>query len=396
MNLIGKYQAIAAVALLAQSCQESVLQVTDRSFRCEAAVHADSSGTDPWRLTLELVRGDADREYQVEYELDGQRSGTLLDGSGNALPHPFNADFSVSRIQTFILPTPDSGEHSVSLSVSTPDYSERHECRFDVAEDVAENEAPALEFSARADTEGSSTRLLVNIINGEMGGIYELSGIIDGSDSLPCRKVRADGGFLSATLPVLRPGSHSMTVELSDEMRSSERDIEFAEPMRYPELKLVMDAEDDYLTCYSMENPYESGITMRIIVTMKGRVTYIPDGRGGRTETAYTEETKTEEYEFVPGEAPFKLMDIWRLKEKIESKYEITHRKEWDSSNEGSWILVPDRKEFYSVYHMEIIITAEPELDGLGLTFKEQYKNTPENYWFGEYIEKQPGFYSSK
>lgn len=392
MNLIGKYQAIAAVALLAQSCQESVLQVTDRSFRCEAAVHADSSGTDPWRLTLELVRGDADREYQVEYELDGQRSWMLQDGNGNTLPHSFIADFSVSRVQTFILPSPDAGEHSVSLSVSTPDYSESHECRFD----VAENEAPALEFSARADTEGSSTRLLVNIINGEMGGIYELSGIIDGIDSLPCRKVRADGGFLSATLPVLRPGSHTMTVELSDEMRSSERDIEFAEPMRYPELKLVMDAEDDYLTCYSMENPYESGITMRIIVTMKGRVTYIPDGRGGRTETAYTEETKTEEYDFVPEEAPFKLMDIWRLKEKIESKYEITHRKEWDSSNEGSWILVPDGKEYYSVYHMDITLTAEPEIDSLGLEITEQYKKSPENYWFGEYIEKQPGFYSSK
>lgn len=392
MNLIGKYQAIAAVALLAQSCQESVLQVTDRSFRCEAAVHADSSGTDPWRLTLELVRGDADREYQVEYELDGQRSWMLQDGNGNTLPHSFIADFSVSRVQTFILPSPDSGEHSVSLSVSTPDCSESHECRFD----VAENEAPALEFSARADTEGSSTRLLVNIINGEMGSIYELSGIIDGSDSLPCRKVRADGGFLSATLPVLRPGSHTMTVELSDEMRSSERDIEFAEPMRYPELKLVMDAEDDYLTCYSMENPYESGITMRIIVTMKGRVTYIPDGRGGRTETAYTEEIKTEEYDFVPEEAPFKLMDIWRLKEKIESKYEITHRKEWDSSNEGSWILVPDGKEYYSVYHMDITLTAEPEIDSLGLEITEQYKKSPENYWFGEYIEKQPGFYSSK
>ena len=229
-----------------------------------------------------------------------------------------------------------------------------------------------------------------------MGGIYELSGIIDGIDSLPCRKVRADGGFLSATLPVLRPGSHTMTVELSDEMRSSERDIEFAEPMRYPELKLVMDAEDDYLTCYSMENPYESGITMRIIVTMKGRVTYIPDGRGGRTETAYTEEIKTEEYDFVPEEAPFKLMDIWRLKEKIESKYEITHRKEWDSSNEGSWILVPDGKEYYSVYHMDITLTAEPEIDSLGLEITEQYKKSPENYWFGEYIEKQPGFYSSK
>lgn len=382
----------AAATLLAGGCRESRLQVADHSFACEACVYADSSESVQWYLAVELVRGDADSEYEVEYSLDGLQSEMIHDTDGNTMPHSFSADFSASKVLTYTLPQLDTGRHSINLTVSTQYYSERHECRFDVAKE----EVPALEFSVRADTEGSSTRLLVNIITGEMDGVYEISGMVDGRVPIPCREVKAEAGFLSTTLPVLRPGCHILAIELSDAERCAERDIEFTEPMRYPELKITMDAEDDYLTCYSSDNPYESGITMSVTVTMKGRVTYIPYGHGGSSRTAYTTETETEEYEFVPGKAPFKLMDIWHIKEEIESKYEITYRKEWDSSSEGSWILVPDGKQYYSVYHMDITYTAEPEIDSLGLAIEEQYKVDPDSYWFGEYIERQPGFYSSK
>lgn len=385
--------------IIAVACDPPVIpndvEVTDNSFRCGLSVQF-SQDLLCHVVTVELLEGEPTKEYSLTYSLDDEivplftiKEDTFINGS--------KVDFTESRMFQLKIASMSRGEHTLTVKVTTEEYSQEMTERFEVTTE----EAYADRFICRAEVNtevGNSSVFLLNLLRGHTGRIYTMTYEIDGDEALflkdsngkIIKKVSqiqfSANGLCTFTLPALRPEEHIVKMVISDENYEFSLTVKFNEPLRYPDLKVIFDANDDYLQYRVENNPYEADLDIDIRIKMRGLCTFTND-MGYR-------DSKTMELEdffvvrTVPDEKWEWLFDLRRMVEKIRSCRELSYIEEWYDGFDGYSEIIPDKDVFYEVSSLEIIINSvTSSLDYLNITYEELYRHNPENYWFGSILK---------
>ena len=384
---------------VAVACDPPVIpeevEVTDNSFICDLSVQF-SQDLLCHVVTVELLEGDPTKEYSLTYSLDDEivslftmKEETFINGS--------KVDFSESRMFQLKIASLSRGEHSFTAKVDTDDYSQEMTEKFDVTTE----EAYADRFICRAEVNtevGKSSVFLLNLLRGHTDRIYTMTYDIDGdedlflkdSDGKIIKKVSqiqfSANGLCTFTLPALRPEEHIVKMVIADDNYEFSLTVKFTEPLRYPDLKVIFDANDDYLLYRVEKNPYEADLDLDIRVKMRGVCTFTNDMGYWDSKTMELEDFFV--VRTIPDDNWEWLFDIGRMAEKIRASRELSYREEWYDGFEGYSEVVPDRDVFYEVSSLQIFINSvTSSLDYLNITYEELYRQNPENYWFGSILK---------
>lgn len=384
---------------VAVACDPPVIpeevEVTDNSFRCGLSVQF-SQDLLCHVVTVKLLEGDPTKEYSLTYSLDDEivslftmKEETFINGS--------KVDFSESRMFQLKIASLSRGEHSFTAKVDTDEYSQEMTEKFDVTME----EAYADRFICRAEVNtevGNSSVFLLNLLRGHTDRIYTMTYDIDGdedlflkdSDGKIIKKVSqiqfSANGLCTFTLPALRPEEHIVKMVIADDNYEFSLTVKFTEPLRYPDLKVIFDANDDYLLYRVEKNPYEADLDLDIRVKMRGVCTFTNDMGYWDSKTMELEDFFV--VRTIPDDNWEWLFDIGRMAEKIRASRELSYREEWYDGFEGYSEVVPDRDVFYEVSSLQIFINSvTSSLDYLNITYEELYRQNPENYWFGSILK---------
>ena len=384
---------------VAVACDPPVIpeevEVTDNSFICDLSVQF-SQDLLCHVVTVELLEGDPTKEYSLTYSLDDEivslftmKEETFINGS--------KVDFSESRMFQLKIASLSRGEHSFAAKVDTEQYSQEMTEKFDVTTE----EAYADRFICRAEVNtevGNSSVFLLNLLRGLTDRIYTMTYDIDGdedlflkdSDGKIIKKVSqiqfSANGLCTFTLPALRPEEHIVKMVIADDNYEFSLTVKFTEPLRYPDLKVIFDANDDYLLYRVEKNPYEAYLDLDIRVKMRGVCTFTNDMGYWDSKTMELEDFFV--VRTIPDDNWEWLFDIGRMAEKIRASRELSYREEWYDGFEGYSEVVPDRDVFYEVSSLQIFINSvTSSLDYLNITYEELYRQNPENYWFGSILK---------
>ena len=385
--------------IIAVACDPPVIpndvEVTDNSFRCGLSVQF-SQDLLCHVVTVELLEGEPTKEYSLTYSLDDEivplftiKEDTFINGS--------KVDFTESRMFQLKIASMSRGEHTLTVKVTTEEYSQEMTERFEVTTE----EAYADRFICRAEVNtgvGNSSVFLLNLLRGHTDRIYTMTYEIDGDEGLFLKDSNGKiiknvsqiqfsaNGLCTFTLPALRPEEHIVKMVISDENYEFSLTVKFNEPLRYPDLKVLFDANDDYLQYRVENNPYEADLDIDIRIRMRGLCTFTND-MGYR-------DSKTMELEdffvvrTIPDDNWDWLSDLGRMAEKIRASRELSYKEVWNDGFEGFSEIVPDRDVFYEVSSLEIIINSvSSSLDYLNITYEELYRKNPEKYWFGSILK---------
>ena len=385
--------------IVAVACDPPVIpeevEVTDNSFKCDLSVQF-SQDLLCHVVTVELLEGDTTKEYSLTYSLDDEivslftmKEETFINGS--------KVDFSESRMFQLKIASLSRGEHSLTAKVDTEEYSQEMTEKFNVTTE----EAYADRFICRAEVNtevGNSSVFLLNLLRGHTDKIYTMTYDIDGDEDLflkdsngkIIKKVSqiqfSANGLCTFTLPALRPEEHIVKMVIADDNYEFSLTVKFTEPLRYPDLNVIFDANDDYLLYRVEKNPYEADLDIDIRVKMRGVCTFTNDMGYWDSKTMELEDFFV--VRTIPDDNWEWLFDIGRMAEKIRASRELSYREEWYDGFEGYSEVVPDRDVFYEVSSLQIFINSvTSSLDYLNITYEELYRQNPENYWFGSILK---------
>ena len=113
---------LATMTLVLCSCVQE-LAVIDYSFEFAADITYDSQA-DEHRLTLTRKSGAEGNQYKFVFTLDGEANVSLTDMNGMTHEGSFKDSFSEVSAKTYTLSKVAPGEHTLSLNISTPEYSQ--------------------------------------------------------------------------------------------------------------------------------------------------------------------------------------------------------------------------------------------------------------------------------
>lgn len=279
---------IGLIATLA-SCEGNGLNVEDRSFSFSAEVSYENA-SDVYRLTVSLLSGSRTDDYVFEYLVDGSPALILSDGQGREFKSGSSCSFTDGTSVSFSMPALSLGSHSIHLSVSTESFRWEEDIAFEVTM------APlSVNAEINVNKENPNSLLLVSLKEGTPGSTYSIAIDLDGE---PLEMEESDRfvdfskkPILTVTIPTIRPGSHKVTVSISDGRNSSKNDISFEEPVRFPYLDLVISHDTksgDHVLTVS-RNPYGIRIKVTSQLSVTGSCTYWLGGNGWESYPAQSE-----------------------------------------------------------------------------------------------------------
>ena len=117
-----RYLFLLCITMLSASCVHE-FAVVDYSFEFAADITYDSQ-SDEHRLTLTRKSGAEDNQYKFAFTLDGEANVSLTDMNGMTHEGSFKDSFSEVSAKTYTLSKAAPGEHTLSLDISTPEYSQ--------------------------------------------------------------------------------------------------------------------------------------------------------------------------------------------------------------------------------------------------------------------------------
>ena len=359
-----KYRLLSLFGLIMftlTSCNE-VVSVTDYSFVFSGRHHA--SGTDSF-VTVSLDEGCTQQKYNVSYVIDDDPSLVLTDDSGNELRQGASHDFGKAP-KSWRLPLLRIGEHLIVFDISGENYSQRLNVPFTVT-----SEPFSLHAEVSSDLSAGTSTLLLSLAEGIPDKEY--SGVVYIDDSAIDQK-----GFtvnfrqtpiLSIVMPLLRPGSHAIRVEIRDELGSDEVSFLYDEPLRYPDLEVEISRSPSTGKTRFMvrSNPYGLSVAVRDSLVVKGRCDYhVCSPYEDRTEnrTEYKELCDIAQLDrFVPVIGRWYDLTDTQSKETLmtsQSKANTTWSSSWSNSGEGGYeyYQVADGLSYFKVesstHHMSV------------------------------------------
>ena len=203
------------------SCVQE-LAVIDYSFEFAAEITYDSQA-DEHRLTLTRKSGAEDNQYKFAFTLDGEANVSLTDMNGMTHEGSFKDSFSEVSAKTYTLSKAAPGEHTLSLDISTPEYSQSLAVTY-LVEDFS------FDFDTKVlfDEKTKAHSLEVTLKEGAPTDTYTISFTIDNQEPRKTyQETFTDSIVKTYQLSVQEPGEHTVNLEINTGKHSQKADLPY-------------------------------------------------------------------------------------------------------------------------------------------------------------------------
>ena len=220
MKRINSILLVIMTLVLCSCVQE--LTVIDYSFEFAAEVTYDSQA-DEHRLTLTRKSGAEDNQYKFVFTLDGEANVSLTDMNGMTHEGSFKDSFSEVSAKTYTLSKAAPGEHTLSLDISTPEYSQSLAVTY-LVEDFS------FDFDTKVlfDEKTKAHSLEVTLKEGAPTDTYTISFTIDNQEPRKTyQETFTDSIVKTYQLSVQEPGEHTVNLEINTGKHSQKADLPY-------------------------------------------------------------------------------------------------------------------------------------------------------------------------
>lgn len=261
--------------------------VNDYSFLVKADIEYDREDLSHI-LFLTLMRGSRDETYTISYTVDGGHSVKLTDISGKELGASFSENFKDATVRSYGLSRTEKGSHMMKMIVSTKDYSQILEIPYAV-------DALPFAIHAEMDTSGSGSILMLTLKEGDTKTNYNATIQLDGKTIASPKVNFSSSPIYKYTLPIVRPGKHEVSVQITDTYTVEKGSVSYSEPVRHPYLDITLKYNENSGKHIAEigSNPYEISLKFVTSLTLKGQTTIAIYDSGYWGETRYETKTKT-------------------------------------------------------------------------------------------------------
>ena len=212
---------LALATLLACSCVHE-FAVTDNSFEFSAAITYDSQA-DEHRLTLTRKGGAEDNQYKIAFTLDGEANVSLTDMNGTTHEGSFTDTFTDVSAKTYVLSKVTPGEHTLSIDISTQEYSQSLAVTY-LVEDFSFDFDTEVIF----DEDSKTHSLEVTLKDGSPTDTYTIAFTIDNKEPRKTyQETFTDEVVKTYELPAQEPGEHTVNVQISTAKHSLKKDLPY-------------------------------------------------------------------------------------------------------------------------------------------------------------------------
>ena len=259
---------LAALLLVFTSCN-GVIAVTDYSFKFSGRHYAS---VDDNYISLTLEDGCPLQKYGVAYVIDSDPSLVLTDDSGSQVMSGSSHDFSKGP-KAWRLPILRIGEHEVDFTITGENFSQVLKVPFSVT-----SEPFSLHAEVSTDQSAGTSTLLLTLAQGVADRDYDGTVSIDGEEikGLDFKVNFKKTPILKLNLPLVRPGTHDVTVKLThgDQVRSAS--FRFTEPLRYPDVdvEIARSPSTGKTRLMVRSNPYSLSLAVRDSLVVRGNCKY--------------------------------------------------------------------------------------------------------------------------
>lgn len=212
---------LTLLVLLFSSCVHE-LTVIDYSFEFAAEITYDSQA-DEHRLTLTRKSGAEDNQYKFAFTLDGEANVSLTDMNGMTHEGSFKDSFSEVSAKTYTLSKAAPGEHTLSLDISTPEYSQSLAVTY-LVEDFSFDFDTKVLFDEKTKTHS----LELTLKEGAPTDTYTISFTIDNQEPRKTyQETFTDSIVKTYQLSVQEPGEHTVNLEITTGKHSQKADLPY-------------------------------------------------------------------------------------------------------------------------------------------------------------------------
>lgn len=212
---------LALATLLACSCVHE-FAVIDNSFEFSAAITYDSQA-DEHRLTLTRKGGAEDNQYKIAFTLDGEANVSLTDMNGTTHEGSFTDTFTDVSAKTYVLSKVAPREHTLSLDISTQEYSQSLAVTY-LVEDFSFDFDTEVIF----DEDSKTHSLEVTLKDGSPTDTYTIAFTIDNKEPRKTyQETFSDEVVKTYELSSQEPGEHTVNVQISTARHSQKKDLPY-------------------------------------------------------------------------------------------------------------------------------------------------------------------------
>lgn len=203
------------------SCVQE-LAVIDYSFEFAAEITYDSQA-DEHRLTLTRKSGAEGNQYKFAFTRDGEANVSLTDMNGMTHEGSFKDSFSEVSAKTYTLSKAAPGEHTLSINISTPEYSQSLAVTY-LVEDFSFDFDTMVLF----DEKTKAHSLEVTLKEGAPTDTYTISFTIDNQEPRKTyQETFTDSIVKTYQLSVQEPGEHTVNLEITTGKHSQKEDLPY-------------------------------------------------------------------------------------------------------------------------------------------------------------------------
>ena len=344
---------LTLLVLLFSSCVHE-LTVIDYSFEFAAEITYDSQA-DEHRLTLTRKSGAEDNQYKFAFTLDGEANVSLTDMNGMTHEGSFKDSFSEVSAKTYTLSKAAPGEHTLSLNISTPEYSQSLAVTY-LVEDFS------FDFDTKVlfDEKTKAHSLEVTLKEGAPTDTYTISFTIDNQEPRKTyQETFTDSIVKTYQLSVQEPGEHTVNLEITTGKHSQKADLPYTVNDYSFQVKADIEYDRDNLShilfLTLMRGSRDEAYTVSYTVD-GGHTVKLTDERGKQLGASFSESFK---------DATIRSYDLSRAEKGKHNMQLIVSTKDYSQTLE-----VP-----YAVDALPFTIHAEMDTSGSGsvmmLTLKE-------------------------
>ena len=216
-----RYLFLLCITMLSASCVHE-FAVVDYSFEFAAEVTYDSQA-DEHRLTLTRKSGAEGNQYKFAFTRDGEANVSLTDMNGMTHEGSFKDSFSEVSAKTYTLSKAAPGEHTLSLDISTPEYSQSLAVTY-LVEDFSFDFDTMVLF----DEKTKAHSLEVTLKEGAPTDTYTISFTIDNQEPRKTyQETFTDSIVKTYQLSAQEPGEHTVNLEITTGKHSQKEDLPY-------------------------------------------------------------------------------------------------------------------------------------------------------------------------
>lgn len=354
-------------------------KVNDYSFKLQADIEYDSENLSHM-LFLTLLEGSRDETYTVSYTVDGGHTVKLLDDTGKELGASFTEDFKDATVRSYDLSRAEKGKHTMKMIVSTDDFSQVLEIPYAV-------DALPFTIHAEMETSGSSSVMMLTLMEGDASTEYNASIILDGKTIASPKVNFSRNPIFRYTLPTTRPGKHDVSVQLTDGYTVEKTSVSYSEPVRHPyiDISLKYNENSGKHVADIGSNPYDIELKLSTVLTIKGNARVCTSTyEYYETDITYVTKSKTmsdsNTASGIYGGNSVTLIDRDALAAKMTSSYEMSNVMEYccnpgdgENSDQIWWQSFKKERSYYYIVEetLKIDISAE-KVSGVTLRVRNE------------------------